>query len=438
MRRSLSIVCAVAALLTLSLVPAASPALARSAAGDVEYGWPTTAVTVGETAYLNVTVTGHNEDLVVSMWDTTGYKYDLVAEGPVTVAAPSINLTIPTDAMGTYEYEVQVETADNEAYVDSTSHDVEVLGFPTTITTADLPSGTFKTGGNAPITGVVTGTPGRAVQVQAKSETGWTTVGRTVTDASGAFSLNAPTWWVNTSVLRVAAPATDAYEAGVGTDTSKITVKRSYKPLGGTAYSFLNGTRKPDRWNPCQEITYRLNPRRAPRHGIADVAEAFRRVSEATGLSFRYVGKTDFVPWRNGNQKRQVKNAEIGIAWANERLVPDLGGGVIGLGGYSSGWTDHSIKGGVVLDTKTSTVPGFKEGAYTNGSVLMHEIAHVIGLGHVSDRRQIMYHSVQRTSRFGSGDLLGMSKVGAMAGCFEKPSNRAASRLALAPMVPHA
>jgi hypothetical protein len=55
-------------------------------------------------------------------------------------------------------------------------------------------------------------------------------------------------------------------------------------------------------------------------------------------------------------------------------------------------------------------------------SLLLHEIAHAIGLDHVSDRNQVMVPSTGRAyPGYGPGDLEGLWNVGAARGCL-RPS----------------
>ena len=69
---------------------------------------------------------------------------------------------------------------------------------------------------------------------------------------------------------------------------------------------------------------------------------------------------------------------------------------------------------------------GFGKGA-TWGEVVIHELGHLVGLGHTSARSQIMYFSVlQRNASWGAGDLAGFRRLGDVRGCLEKVSGRRA------------
>ena len=80
------------------------------------------------------------------------------------------------------------------------------------------------------------------------------------------------------------------------------------------------------RWNPCQTITFAVNPRlagksdRATRRAIADVREAFHRAGKRTGLTFRYTGRTSEVPEQRSQTSwsTRQKAAEIVVAWVDQ------------------------------------------------------------------------------------------------------------------------
>jgi hypothetical protein len=52
--------------------------------------------------------------------------------------------------------------------------------------------------------------------------------------------------------------------------------------------------------------------------------------------------------------------------------------------------------------------------------VLLHELAHAVGLGHVSDATQLMnaFASTAGPTTYAAGDLTGLWQLGAAAGCF--------------------
>ena len=192
------------------------------------------------------------------------------------------------------------------------------------------------------------------------------------------------------------------------------------------------------RWNPCAgPISVRINAERAPAGGLGDAHAALRKVSAATGLALTYAGPTSFVPTRANTSSRP---ADIVIAWAPRGTAPGqsdyYSGGAVGVGAWNAvgsstdgrTWDYRISSAAVVVDPTVRLAAGFGVGG-TTGALLLHELAHVMGLGHVADRGQVMYPSLLPTTvgSFGAGDLAGLAAVGATQGCTGAP---AASRAA--------
>jgi hypothetical protein len=57
--------------------------------------------------------------------------------------------------------------------------------------------------------------------------------------------------------------------------------------------------------------------------------------------------------------------------------------------------------------------------------VILHELAHVVGLGHTRDRDQLMYpdmaEQTAHTTEYRSGDRQGLRLLGRDAGCVANP-----------------
>jgi hypothetical protein len=178
----------------------------------------------------------------------------------------------------------------------------------------------------------------------------------------------------------------------------------------------------PIRFDPCRPIHYVYNPAGEPA-GLGEiVAEAVQYVSTATGLQFAFDGQTDelatfdrrlFQPDRYGEGF-----APLVIGWSNESAMPELAGSITGLGGSSSvtgayGDDRFLASGTVVLDTKDMAgLLGTSSGRTLARAVIMHEIAHVVGLAHVSDPTEIMNATNTSLTEWGPGDRLGLAIAG--------------------------
>lgn len=201
----------------------------------------------------------------------------------------------------------------------------------------------------------------------------------------------------------------------------------------------------PSRFNPCEPIHYVVNDRLAPPDGVADVEEAFARLSRATGMTFVNDGTTN-EPFDEG--RRSYQPQRYGERWAPILIVwTRMGEGgdvqVVGRGSPSLAPGAEVIVSGVlglnvdaVTDAQRRTplrggfgsdrTPGpIGPTGVTWGRVILHELAHVVNLGHSGDPAQLMYpETVQQTSpvaEFGEGDLAGLRILGRGAGCLPTP-----------------
>lgn len=187
-------------------------------------------------------------------------------------------------------------------------------------------------------------------------------------------------------------------------------------PLTGDAVGF----------NPCEPIHYVVNDDGAPRRALEDVHEAAKRIAEVSGFTFRYDGLTDepvtdvrdaYQPERYGERW-----APILIAWGR---VPGQSGDSIAVARSTFLVNDDllpvRVTGAVIIDEDEFLAPGFGYG-FTLGEVLLHELAHVLGLAHVDDVTQLMNEEVAPgPAVLGRGDRGGLASVGRRNGCARTP-----------------
>jgi hypothetical protein len=186
------------------------------------------------------------------------------------------------------------------------------------------------------------------------------------------------------------------------------------------------------RWDPCTPIRFVVSSPWMPQHGRRDLVEALRRLSLASGLVFEDGGDTDELPSR-GRAAYQPERygdrwAPLLVGWVPPAATDlGLGGGVQGVSlsvavpGEQGG---HLVSGQVALNAGNRLPSGFGPAA-TEGEVLLHELAHAVGLGHVLDPTQVMYvQTTNNESEYGAGDRAGLAAVGAAAGCHPAPQAR--------------
>jgi len=166
----------------------------------------------------------------------------------------------------------------------------------------------------------------------------------------------------------------------------------------------------PAAFDPCVPIHYVTRPDNEPRNGQRLVTEAVARVSLATGLTFVDDGAPD--PGVVGDPEPVL------ITWETSSENPDLDGDVVGLGGPSiavlGDGTRVLVSGTVSLEaSELDSMTTLWGGQDMARAVIMHELAHVVGLAHVDDESQIMAPTTSRSvTEFGAGDLAGLRILG--------------------------
>jgi hypothetical protein len=203
---------------------------------------------------------------------------------------------------------------------------------------------------------------------------------------------------------------------------SPVTARAQYGPLHIFRASNVDGS--PVRWDPCRNVHYVVNVAGAPAGIQSTIDEAVHELAAATGISFVYDGPTTEVPLKDRPDVSPF--APVLIAWAR----PGEGGDVpltitTGLDAHGvelANWLPYGtgshewIGGEIVLNARDSLPPGFGSSAAW-GPVLLHELGHLAGLGHVNSPFEIMYPGPGFARHYAAGDLEGLRLLGRSRGC---------------------
>lgn len=189
---------------------------------------------------------------------------------------------------------------------------------------------------------------------------------------------------------------------------------------GGDGYRFLhtrdNG--EPVRWSTCEPIEYVIRPANEPDAARDLLEESIDRISEVTGLEFSFEGTTRESPGDNRSPYHPSRYGDrwspVLITYSNPDEYPRLKGQAAGYAGpvyvEQSGVAPRFVSGMVVFDAEQMS--SMSKDAIRG--VMLHELAHVVGLAHIQDRGQLM-NPVQYgrgVTDLQEGDLEGLRTLG--------------------------
>lgn len=195
-------------------------------------------------------------------------------------------------------------------------------------------------------------------------------------------------------------------------------------PPGGGPYKFMvtqDDSTEPVAYDPCRQIPVVVNPRTAPTGAEELLSDALDTISGITGLSFALQGPTDeqivedrkpFQPDRYGDRW-----APVLVAWSDPPELAALDGPVAGVGGSTPAYTLDDgpvvyVTGIVALDGPAfAEILTRDEGYAVATAIVLHELAHLVGLDHVEDNGQLMGEG-DGALEPQAGDLAGLARLG--------------------------
>lgn len=161
------------------------------------------------------------------------------------------------------------------------------------------------------------------------------------------------------------------------------------------------------RWDPCSGIQWKIGGIRNNKFFDERVQYSVAQLVKATGLQFHFAGV--------------ASAAEITQAPANTlviSLVPQLASPMVGGTTrltFSDGVNDSLVLTGATIQINSRITKGYLRKHLT--PVLLHELGHAVGLGHVEDTQNIMYPRAIKQKKYTTADVGNFALFGAVAGC---------------------
>jgi hypothetical protein len=189
-------------------------------------------------------------------------------------------------------------------------------------------------------------------------------------------------------------------------------------PSGSDSYTFLAvqpGTRdQPVTYSSCRTLHYVINFDGAPAR-FADgrfIHDAVARMSVATGLRFTYDGTSTL-----RRQTRSYSSGPILFSFDDVADDPQLDGAAAIGGSATVVRHGHEVysTGEVTFERDYfAKLASLTTGEAQARAIALHEIGHVVGLGHVHDPDEIMDAYGGHRLDLGPGDLNGLRIIGAV------------------------
>ena len=189
---------------------------------------------------------------------------------------------------------------------------------------------------------------------------------------------------------------------------------------GGYAFLAIHPDGSPMAWDPCREIHVVVRPDNEPAGGRELLLSVLSELHTATGLVFVDDGATTEPPdlRRETAQPERYGSgwAPVLVTWSTSTEVPDLTDDILGFAspvpaGSGAGArfvTGQAVFHAALIDAQLSSGQNAKVRA-----VLLHELGHLIGLGHVNDLYQVMYDTNSYPlAAYHAGDLRGLELLG--------------------------
>jgi hypothetical protein len=171
-------------------------------------------------------------------------------------------------------------------------------------------------------------------------------------------------------------------------------------------------------WSTCAPLTWSVDvtglTARQARAEVRGLKQAWRAWSQASGLSVEFAGRERlaFDPATYGLRPLtgQVRDdRHVYIAFKTRGQVPIMARNAVGLAMPTAAiYATQEITGGMAIFRRGYVVDQRRASADRVQSLYLHEIGHVLGLGHASSEDNVMYSALTDRGVLGDGDRAGI------------------------------
>jgi hypothetical protein len=204
-----------------------------------------------------------------------------------------------------------------------------------------------------------------------------------------------------------------------------LTVLVSVAFIGPRAYAggdysgfFSQGELSRAGWSTCAPVTWSVDitgmTSKQARGEIKSLKRAWRAWSEASGLSVQYVGREQlaFDAATNGLRPRvgSVRDDHhVYVAFKAQRQVPIMAANAVGLAMPTAAvYATQELTGGMAIFRRGYVQEQRRLSPSRIQSLYLHELGHVLGLGHSASDSDVMYSALTDRGALGEGDRAGI------------------------------
>lgn len=211
--------------------------------------------------------------------------------------------------------------------------------------------------------------------------------------------------------------ALSGFEAGrvsSGSQTNSSTDSREFSRITDSSGS------KVETWSTCSPVSWYLQKEMAPRWSLRLLKKNFKLLSSLTGVSFVYGGPVSGVSEPGfspppGLSVAFVKSGSLSPSGSSSKVAGLtrlwLSKTEADVSRISSAVVIYDLSAGAYL-SRTARKSGKQPSSRMWQPLLLHELGHAVGLGHIDSKRELMYPSLRASlMSFQKGDLAGLADI---------------------------